>query len=53
MEYDAARIGILVVDANRNLQLSDKRSRGAEGATMPKCRYAVSVAMRPRGVRCR
>ena len=31
---------------------SDNKSRGALGATMPKCRYAESVATRPRGVRC-
>ena len=52
-EHDAARVGVLVVDADRDLQLSDSRSRAAAGATMPKWRYAESVAMRPRGVRCK
>ena len=34
-------------------RLNELLSVGAEGATMPKCRYAASVATRPRGVRCR
>src|SRR5687767_12403300 len=53
VEHHAPCVGVLVIDPDRNFQLSDSRSRGAEGATMPKCRYAESVATRPRGVRCR
>ena len=56
MVHHAARVGVLVVHADGNFQLSDKRSGEAAapcGATIPKWRYADSVAMRPRGVRCR
>ena len=53
VEHDAPRIGVLVIDPNGDFQASESRSLTAAGATMPKWRYAVSVAMRPRGVRCR
>jgi hypothetical protein len=53
MEHHPAGIGVLVIDPDRDRQLSDRRSRAADGATIPKWRYAESVAMRPRGVRCR
>ena len=36
VEHHPAGIGVLVVDPDRDRQLSDKRSRAAEGATIPK-----------------
>ena len=38
MEHHAAGIGVLVVDPDRERQLSDRRSRAAAGAVMPKWR---------------
>src|SRR4030088_687132 len=57
VKHDTAGVGVLEVHPDRNperaLQWSDSRSRAAAGATMPKWRYAESVAMRPRSVLCR
>src|SRR2546427_8054634 len=57
VEHDTAGVGVLEVHPDRNpewaLQWSDSRSRAAAGATMPKWRYAESVAVRPRSVLCR
>src|SRR2546425_7276757 len=57
VEHDTAGVGVLEVHPDWNpewaLQWSDSRSRAAAGATMPKWRYAESVAMRPRSVLCR